>query len=394
MSLRRTPLGSLVLIAALLLILLTLILEGLNGRLATVGGQTYGAALIALTFSGVGALVVSRQPGNAVGWIFSVVGLLQAMNVSGDSYSYFVVVTHPDSLPGGYVTAWFTEWNWAPSLALLTTFLLLLFPDGRLLSRRWRWVAWPVGAAIALLIVAASPALWPERRELALGLETEGDLSGIQAAVVVAAAVVLFLGVLASVASLILRFRRSRGVERQQLKWFTLAGALTALGGLAVFLPTESVWTAVLFFGAALSIPVAAGIAILRYRLYDIDVVVNRTLVYGSVTALLAGSYLGLVLLLQVAFSPVTEGSGLAVALSTLAVAAVFRPVRGRVQALVDRRFYRRKYDAQRTLEGFAAHLRDEVDLDALRGELTGVVGETMQPSHVSLWLRIPGART
>jgi hypothetical protein len=394
MSLRRTPLGSLVLIAALLLILLTLILEGLNGRLATVGGQTYGAALIALTFSGVGALVVSRQPGNAVGWIFSVVGLLQAMNVSGDSYSYFVVVTHPDSLPGGYVTAWFTEWNWAPSLALLTTFLLLLFPDGRLLSRRWRWVAWPVGAAIALLIVAASPALWPERRELALGLETEGDLSGIQAAVVVAAAVVLFLGVLASVASLILRFRRSRGVERQQLKWFTLAGALTALGGLAVFLPTDSVWTAVLFFGAALSIPVAAGIAILRYRLYDIDVVVNRTLVYGSVTALLAGSYLGLVLLLQVAFSPVTEGSGLAVALSTLAVAAVFRPVRGRVQALVDRRFYRRKYDAQRTLEGFAAHLRDEVDLDALRGELTGVVGETMQPSHVSLWLRIPGART
>jgi hypothetical protein len=387
---RRIPLGRLLLGVALLLLLLALILEGLNGRLASEGvGQSYGAALIALTFTGVGALVVSRQPGNAVGWIFFVVGVLQAINLFGDAYSEFAVVTHPGSLPGGYGAAWMTEWNWAPSIGLLVTFLLLLFPDGKLLSPRWRWVAWPTGVAMAVLVAFAAVALWPERRDIALGLQAnDPDVPSGVVPVLAAAAGVLVFGVLACAGSLVVRFRRSRGMERQQLKWFTFAGAFAAAGGLGVFLPTESAWTGVLFFAAALSVPVAAGIAILRYRLYDIDVVVNRTLVYGSVTALLAGSYLGLVLLLQVAFSPVTEENSLAVALSTLAVAGLFRPVRNRIQALVDRRFFRRKYDAQRTLEGFAARLREEIDLDALRAELTGVVAETMQPAHVSLWLR------
>jgi hypothetical protein len=389
---RRVPLGRLLLGAVLVLLVFTLILEGLNGRLGEFGGQEYGAATIALTFTGVGALIASRQPGNAVGWIFVVVGVLQAMNLFGDAYSELAVVTEPGSLPGGYVMAWLTEWNWAPSIALLTTFLLLLFPDGRLISRRWRWVAWPTGAAIAVLVTFAAVALWPQRREIALGLQPdEGDVPWGLVPVLVVAAVVLFVGVLASATSLMVRLRRSRGVERQQLKWFTFAGALAAAAGLTLFLPTESAWTGVLFFVAALSVPVAAALAILRYRLYDVDVVVNRTLVYGSVTALLAGSYLGLVLLLQVASSPVTEENSLAVALSTLAVAALFRPARNRVQALVDRRFFRQKYDAQQTLEGFAARLRDEIDLDALRAELTGVVAETMQPAHVSLWLKEAG---
>jgi hypothetical protein len=391
---RRVPLGRLLLGASLLLLLVALILEGLNGRLASEGvGQSYGAALIALTFTGVGALVVSRQPGNAVGWIFFIVGVLQAINLFGGAYSELAVVTHPGSLPGGYVAAWVTEWNWAPSIGLLVTFLLLLFPEGKLLSPRWRWVAWPTGVAMAVLVAFAAVALWPERRDIALGLQADDpDVPSGLVPVVAAAAVVLVFGVLASAASLVIRFRRSRSVERQQLKWFTFAGALAGAAGLALFLPTaESTWTGRLFFAAALSVPAAATIAILRYRLYDIDVVVNRTLVYGSVTALLAGSYLGLVLLLQVAFRPVTEENSLAVALSTLAVAALFRPARNRVQALVDRRFFRRKYDAQRTLEGFSARLRDEVDLDALRAELTGVVAETMQPAHVSLWLKEAG---
>jgi hypothetical protein len=391
-TVRRIPLGRLLLGAALLLLLLAVILEGLNGRLREFGGQSYGAAGIALTFTGVGALVVSRQPGNAVGWIFFTVGVLQALNIFGDAYSELAVVTHPGSLPGGYVMAWLTEWNWAPSIALLTTFLLLLFPNGRLLSRRWRWVAWPTAGAIAVLVTFAAVALWPQRREIALGLQAdEGDVPWGLVPLLVAAAAVLAFGVLASAGSLTVRLRRARGVERQQLKWFTFAGALAAVGGLTIFLPTESEWTGILFFAAALSVPAAAAIAILRYRLYDIDVVVNRTLVYGSVTALLAGSYLGLVLLLQVVFRPVTEENSLAVALSTLAVAALFRPARNRVQALVDRRFFRRKYDAQQTLEGFAARLRDEIDLDALRAELTGVVAQTMQPAHVSLWLREEG---
>jgi hypothetical protein len=386
---RRVPLGRLLFGAVLVLLVLTLVLEGLNGRLGEFGGQEYGAATIALTFTGVGALIASRQPGNAVGWIFCAVGVLQAVNLFGDAYSELVVVTDPGSLPGGYVMAWLTEWNWAPSIALLVTFLLLLFPDGRLLSPRWRWVAWPTAGAIAVLVTFAAIALWPQRRDIALGLQPdEGDVPWGLVPVLVVAAVVLFVGVLASATSLVVRLRRSRGVERQQLKWFTFAGALVAAAGLTLFLPTESVWTGFLFFAAALSVPVAAALAILRYRLYDVDVVVNRTLVYGSVTALLAGSYLGLVLLLQVAFQPVTEENSLAVALSTLAVAALFRPARNRVQALVDRRFYRRKYDTQRTLEGFAARLRDEIDLDALRAELTGVVAQTMQPAHVSLWLR------
>jgi hypothetical protein len=374
-------------------LLLTLVLEAVGDRLDLHWVRdTYGPVLFALTYAGVGALVISRQPGNAIGWIFSTVGLLQATNTFGDAYVHVAVVTHPGSLPGSEAMAWFKEWNWFPSLALVATFLLLLFPNGQLLSPRWRWVAWSTAIAIAVVVTAMAIALWPGRRDIALGVSAdESNMPSPLGAVVVAAGVILVLGVVASVGSLVVRFRRSRGVERQQLKWFTFAGAFGAASVMAAFLPVESNLLGVVLIAGGLSIPAAAAIAILRYRLYDIDVVINRTLVYGSVTALLAGAYLGCVLLLQYALHPVTKGNGLAVALSTLAVAALFRPVRNRIQALVDRRFYRRKYDAQRTLEGFASRLREEVDLDALRAELTGVVAETMQPAHVSLWLREVG---
>jgi hypothetical protein len=210
----------------------------------------------------------------------------------------------------------------------------------------------------------------------------------------------LLIGYVGAGLSLIVRFRRAGSLERQQIKWFAyVAGVMLAGLGLALTDTVLGRWThAPGYIGwftfltaVGLGLPAAIAVAVFRYRLDDIDVVINRTLVYGSVTALLAGAYLGLVLLFQLAFQPVTEGSGLAVALSTLAVAALFRPARSRVQGLVDRRFYRRKYDAQRTLEGFAARLREEVDLDALRSELTGVVSDTMQPAHVSLWLREAG---
>ncbi|MFL6173772.1 MAG: hypothetical protein ACJ716_12855, partial [Marmoricola sp.] len=197
------------------------------------------------------------------------------------------------------------------------------------------------------------------------------------------------IGIIGCSASLVVRFRRSRGVEREQLKWLALAGTVVTVT-IIVVMPLYDVLGSgtsnALIMLAVIGLPLAAGIAILRYRLYDIDLVINRTLVYGTLTALLAGVYLGSVLILQLALEKVTQGSGLAVAVSTLATAALVRPARTRIQSVVDRRFFRRRYDAARTLSEFGARLRDQVDLDALQHDLRAVVVETMQPAHVSLW--------
>jgi hypothetical protein len=210
--------------------------------------------------------------------------------------------------------------------------------------------------------------------------------------VAIAGFITLFFTILFGAAAIVVRFRRATGEERLQLKWFASAGALFALACIAYIvpfspLPSDTAGQALILLAFA-GIPVAAGVAILRYRLYDIDVVINRTLVYGGVTATLAAAYLGTVLLLQLALSPLTEESDLAVAGSTLAVAALFRPARAWIQRFVDRRFYRSRYDAARTLEAFGARVRNEVDLDKLGGELRTVVAETMRPSGVSIWLR------
>jgi len=339
--------------------------------------------------------VAARQPRNAIGWIFVAAGLVFTSGSTAEEL-WLLADREGASVPGVTFAAWYSEWFWVPALALLLVFPLLLFPTGRPASRRWRPALWlAVATTITFTVFAAlDPKLEPVGAERALdnpiGVSALGDVEERPTV----GLFVAFYGLMTLVAlvSLIVRFRRARGEEREQLKWFTYAGAFLVAGFLAIGIGdgagvARGVLDALYLLIFSLP-PVAVAIAILRHRLYDIDVVINRTLVYGSVTALLAGAYFGLVLLLQLAFRPVTEGSGLAVALSTLAVAALFRPARNRVQALVDRRFYRQKYDAQRTLEGFASRLRDEVDLEALRGELTGVVGETMQPAHVSLWLR------
>jgi hypothetical protein len=276
-----------------------------------------------------------------------------------------------------------------PALFGIPALMFLLFPDGRLLGRRWRPVLWLTAAA--MLGIGVAPALAPgpmadaavEGTVNPVGVAGVGPLLDVVALAAGAAALVsMLLGML----SLTLRFRRSRGVERLQLKWFVSAAVLFILACLAAFFvfPENDVPFGLLLIGTFAGIPIAAGVAILRYRLYDIDVVINRALVYGALTATLGAAYLLIVLLVGLAVGR----SGFAVAVSTLAVAALFRPARARIQDAMDRRFYRRRYDAQQTLDAFGGRLRDEVDLEALTADLRGVVSETVQPAHVSVWLR------
>jgi hypothetical protein len=288
---------------------------------------------------------------------------------------------------------------WLPSLAAATVLLLVLFPDGRLLSARWRWFVWLF--AIDLVIYATATLVNPDPlfyfpdQTNPWGLEGAGAAPG---RIVNVTLVVLFVALLVGFVALTQRFRRARGVERLQMKWLFYAAAvwLVVTPGVVVIGESGSgrdadVRVGLLVFSLLLVlIPLAVGIAILRYHLYDIDLVINRTLVYGSLTAILAMAYLGMVLVLQVALSPLTEQSDLAVAGSTLAVAALVRPLRARIQTVVDQRFYRARYDAARTLEAFGIRLRDELDLEALGADLRRVVTDTMQPTHVSLWLRSP----
>jgi hypothetical protein len=278
-----------------------------------------------------------------------------------------------------------------PGLGLLLTFVLLLFPDGRLPSPRWRLVAWLSAIDLALIVPTAIVA-WPLRGPALLGDgESFGGTGGLFYIVSTAVIALMLVCGLASVVSLIVRFRRSQGIERQQLKWFTYAGIVT----FALLVISEFVFSRIgehwrrLLLPFVPSLPVAAAIAILRYRLYDIDVIIRRTLIYGALTSTLALVYFGSVVLLQSVFTAVGgQRSPVVIVASTLAIAALFNPLRHRVQDFIDRRFYRHKYDAAKTLATFSATMRDETDLDRLTETLVVVVEETMQPAHVSLWLK------
>lgn len=330
----------------------------------------------------VGAVVASRRPRNVVGWLLCTVGLAIALLVFTTSYGPYARAVHPGFLPGAEIAAFLSSIN---PVYVLAGFVFLFFPDGRLPSRRWRPLVWLLSAEITLYIVAE--ALNPSGAR-SLGFELPSGIYEVLSRVYGAAFVV---GLVGSVASVALRLRRGRGEERQQVKWFVYAASVMAVSGLgSLWFPSpasEILWTATLLsFGA---VPIAVGIAVLRYRLYDIDILINRTLVYGSLTVLLGVTYYGSVVVLQGILRAITgQESPLAVVASTLAIAALFSLLSRRVQAFVDRRFYRRKYDASKTLETFSARLRDETDLDALSDDLVGVVWETMQPAHVSLWLR------
>jgi MFS family permease len=359
-------------------------------------GADQAFAALAIGFALVGALVASRVPRNALGWALLVIALTLGWSTFSEVY-----VQGP-LRPGREWVAWTSAWSWYVWVVLAAVVVPLLFPTGRLLTRRWRPVGWLVAAAFALSVVGTG--LRPGDLDMSVpvdnpvGLHRALPFLGVLEVVsnlLVATAFVL------AAASVVVRFRRSRGVERQQLKWFALVGltclAAVLLAIVNVLVPVPSTRLAgtvgwFTFLGAAVvGLPVAIGIAILRHRLLDIDLVLHRTLVYGALTAALAGAYLASVLVLQVALRPVTRSSDLVVAVSTLGVAALFRPLRSRIQSWVDRRFYRRRYDATLVLTGFGRRLRDEIDVENVVADLRQVLDGTLQPSAVGVWLRGPG---
>ena len=348
--------------------------------------------LLALGSSAVGAVVTSRRPGNPIGWLMCVAGLLWGVVHFSGEYATYALLAAPGSLVAGEAMAWLFCWLWVPSLGLVV-FLGLLFPTGRLLSRRWRPFAWLSALLVAAGTVGAALSPGP-----ILGLGPIYNPLGIEGLpnVYEQLQALMFALIFVASASLLLRLHHARGVERQQIKWFAYAAVVAASASIPTYTIFEAMdirWLElagyILVLIGLLGIPTAVGIAILRYRLYEIDLIINRTLVYGPLTAALIALYFGAVVLLQRLFVVLTgERSTLAVVASTLLIAALFNPLRGRIQSFIDRRFYRTKYDARKTLEAFSAKLRDETDLDALSRDLVGVGRETMRPSHVSLWLR------
>jgi hypothetical protein len=392
--------------AGLVVVSAALVVLGVTAALATPdgvpgGGSAWDALSFVATvaaFSIVGGLIALRRPGNLIGWLLAVIGLLFAIVLACSTVAKWGLETGDLPKP---VAEWISVGTsvWVIALGLIGTQLPLRLPDGRLPSPRWRWFS-----RISIALIAVTLVGMATQRGLVEGVPGSANPLGAAWAEPLAAAIFLVtVCFVIGIAALFSRYRHAGVLDRVQLRWVALGGGVFV----AVYLVTlplpgilgasEHSLTADLITTfsqtAFAALPIAIGYAILRHRLYDIDVVVNRTLVYGALTATLAVTYLGSVLLLQLLLGGITGDSGLAVAGSTLAVAALFRPARAHIQAAVDRRFFRRKYDAQRTLEAFSSRLRDEVDLRALSSELGAVVRETLQPAHLSLWLRAPEAR-
>jgi hypothetical protein len=379
---------------ALALIACAVVLAVLNG--ADVDAVSFP---LAMTVSAVvGGLVASRRPENLIGWFFLGGAVCFAFVTFASEYAAYGSLNALGALPGALAMAWLVSWVSVPGIMLLLVFVPLYFPDGRLVSPRWRWLV-RLAVFFSVSEVVRSALSSGKMRDSGivnpLGIEALRPVFDLFETLVFA---LYFTLLFASAASLVVRFRRSGSVERQQIKWLALAALLIPVWFLTnapiqavapnLFLVVDSLVVSAL-------IPLAAGIAILRYRLYDIDVIINRALVYAFLTVTLALVYVGSVVSLQAALRALTvQESTLAVVASTLAIAALFNPLRRGVQGFVDRRFYRRKYDAAKTLETFSGRLRDETDLGTLGDDLVGVVKETMQPAHVSLWLHTPSNGT
>jgi hypothetical protein len=363
-------------------------------ELTQLGASTIPYLLAVVIAATVGALLASRRPAHPVGWLLLTLGLSVAASGVADGYARYGLVARPGALPAARWVAVYSPATLFMGLACVG-FVLLLTPTGSPPSPRWRWWARVAAAAPAGFLVALTigPGLVIPPYESAVDPVTVPALAGA-VRITIATAFVLTVGALAVGAwSLVVRFRHARGVERQQLRWIAFAAALTGVAA-AVVLAGMALGTAVvplLAIGVCLAIlPLATGAARLRYRLYDLDRIVSRTLAYGLLTVLLGVGYAAIVLGLGQLLG---RRSSLAVAVATLAVAGAFQPARRRVQRVVDQRFDRRRYDATRTIQGFSARLRQQTDLDTLSAELLGVVEQTMQPTRVSLWLG-PSSRT
>ena len=350
-----------------------------------------------LGFPAVGALILARLPRSAIGWMLCGIGVSISLAIFTAEYAQYALLESDEVVPGGRFAAWFGSWIHLVAVACLLL-LLIVFPSGQSRNAFWRWVARLVVGVSALMaaLYALRPGPLDSLREVSnpSGVEGLGDMAD---AVIPQLGAFLAVALVATIIDKVWVFVGSRGAERQQIKWFALSALLFPLL-FAVTLILEEVIgrdrfgdfdpVVMAFFVGFNGLAVAIGLAVFKYRLYDIDLVVNRTLVYGAITAILAAAYAGLVFAFQTVLSPFTAESDLAIAASTLAVAALFQPLRNRIQTFIDRRFYRGKFDAQQTLEMFSASLRDEVDLLALSDQLVEVVRQTMQPSHVSLWVR------
>jgi hypothetical protein len=376
---------------------------GSSGADLVVGIAT---AVVLLAFPVAGVVIATRQPANPIGWILLAIGAGWGALAGATGYADYGIRLHPGSLPAADIAAVLTVSVWAPPVGLTGTFLLLLFPDGRLPGARWRWIAY-VGAAATAACTAAS-LLDPDVLKDSPYASTQNpigvDALGGVIAVLDYAVVVLALTMVASAASLVVRFRRAGMVEREQVKWLAAAAGVSAwiylvdlcISVVAGGTGPEPVWRVLLDDAFVLSvglIPVAIGVAVLRYHLYEIDVIIRRTLVYAALVSVLALLYLAGVFGIQAVVRSLSGQSGtLAVTVSTLIVAVAFQPLRSRIQRAVDHRFYRRRYDAARTLESFSGRLREQVEIEMVSGEVLDVVRQTLQPAHVSLWLRSPEA--
>jgi len=358
-----------------------------------------------LAFATMGALIVSRRPRNTVGWIFCAIGLGTAATSFTAGYVRYALAAHTDAQLATGVVDTLGNTLWPLNLGM-GSLLLFLFPDGRLPSHRWRTVFWLDVACIGTMVLAnaAHPGALEANGRVVNPLGIAGA-EPLLNTVVNGAQTAYLVMVLVAIVSVIVRYHRAAGAERQQIKWFAYGAALIALIFTVTLVladaltpsnqdPSNSLISTVGFSLGFLMLPLGAGVGVLRYRLYDIDLIINRTLVYGTLTATLAAIYFAGVVGAQALANVVTgqpsQPSPVVVVLTTLLIAALFTPLRQRIQASIDQRFYRRKYDAAKTLARFGARLRTETDLGDLRAHMLGVVHETMQPAQVSLWLREP----
>jgi hypothetical protein len=360
-------------------------------------------ALVFWTFPVASFVIATRRPENPIGWLLLAVGLGWSLLSFSAAYGDYTLKLHPGALPAGEAVGWIGEWAWAPPVAITGVFLLLLYPRGHLLGPRWRWVAYLCGVAVAACVLVGAFKPGPMRDA---GFPHHRNPFGVQPLeplfnVLQYAVLVIPLATIAAVLSLVIRFRRADPVERLQIKWLAAAAGLSGLLYAVVLLLAavlvprghpEPGWLTNLqgfWFASLALIPVSVAVAVMRYRLFEIDVIIRRTLIYAALVAGLAMIYLGGVDLMGALLRGLVGSSGtLAVTVSTLAVAGAFHPLRRLIQHAVDRRFYRAKYDAERTLDTFAGRLRDEVDLESVRADLLHAVRETVQPAHASVWLR------